>query len=434
MGGTAIRQPPNPEDLADLLTHFGPPSGQPQSVLLSSHVRFILGVIGIMFALDALWWAASARIARPTVAPKALAIFSLAQLTGLSWLLTQRFSHPGSTAVFAKFAMTAVFIWHLIILPLLLLLAVAMLPILAGAVVVRIAQRRHNSNSGPDDPSEGLSRRQFLGMALTAAPPLLDLSLATIAMRQLDRFRVRRFILPIADLPSDLHGLTIAQVSDMHVGRFTSGRILREMVRVVNEFRADLILLTGDLINDALADLHHGLDLVRSMEARSGVYLIEGNHDLIENGPEFERRVKQSGIPFLLDESAIVTVRGAPVQLLGLSWTRVRENRDAAIAASVRRLISQRQPETFPIFLAHHPHAFDAAAEASVPLTLSGHTHGGQLMLNEQCGFGPALFRYWSGLYSRGASKLIVSNGVGNWFPLRVRAPAELVHITLVRT
>jgi len=387
-----------------------------------------------MFALDAIWLAASVRIAGPTVARRATAIFSLAQLTGLTWLLTQRFSHPGSTVVFSKFAVTAVFIWHMIILPLLLLLAVALLPILSAAVVVRISRRRHNSNSSPADTSGGLNRRQFLGVALAAAPPLLDLSLATIAMRQLDRFRVRRFILPIAGLPSDLHGLTIAQVSDMHVGRFTSGRVLREMVRVVNEFRADLILLTGDLINDALADLDHGLELARSMEGRSGIYLIEGNHDLIENGAEFERRVKKSGIPFLLDESAILTIRGAPVQLLGLSWTRARENRDAAIAASVRRLTSQRQPESFPILLAHHPHAFDAAAEASLPLTLSGHTHGGQLMLNEQCGFGPALFRYWSGLYSRGASRLIVSNGVGNWFPLRVRAPAELVHLTLVRT
>src|SRR4029077_6334072 len=130
-------------------------------------------------------------------------------------------------------------------------------------------------------------------------------------------FRIRRFVLPIAGLPSDLHGLTIAQVSDMHVGRFTSGRGFGEMVRVVNEFRADLILLTGDLINDALADLDHGLELVRSMEGRSGIYLIEGNHDLIENGAEFESRVKQSDVPFLLDESAIVTIRGAPVQLLG---------------------------------------------------------------------------------------------------------------------
>jgi hypothetical protein len=206
------------------------------------------------------------------------------------------------------------------------------------------------------------------------------------------------------------------------------------MVKVVNELRADLILLTGDLINDALEDLSHGIDLVRSMEASFGVYLIEGNHDLIENAAEFEGRVRASGIPFLLDESTVISVRGAPVQLFGLSWTRASANRDQAIAASVRHLLGEREVEAFPIFMAHHPHAFDAAAEASMPLTLSGHTHGGQLMWNERSGFGPALFRYWSGLYRRGESKLIVSNGVGNWFPLRINAPAEIVHLTLVRS
>ena len=396
-------------------------------------MRFVLALIGTMFALDILWWAASARIAKPTFARITVAIFALAQLAGLVWLLTQRFAHAESMALLSKFAMATVFIWHMILLPVLLLLTVALLPILAIVALIRSARRPRNFNLTPADGRGALSRRQFLGVALAAAPPLFNLSLATVAMRQLDQFRVRRFVLPIAGLPSDLHGLTITQISDMHVGRFTSGRVLREVVRVVNELRADLALLTGDLINDALIDLGHGLDLVRSMQARHGVYLIEGNHDLIENGLEFERRVKDSGIPFLLDESIVITIRGAPLQLLGLSWTRARENRDVAIAAAVRELLNQRQPESFPILLAHHPHAFDAAAAASVPLTLSGHTHGGQLMLNEQCGFGPALFRYWSGLYRKGASKLIVSNGVGNWFPLRVRAPAELLHLTLLR-
>jgi len=386
-----------------------------------------------MFALDIFWWAISARIAKATFARIGVTIFALAQLAGLIWLLTQRFAHAESMALFSKFAMATVFIWHMIFLPLLLLLAIALSPILAMAALIRIARRLRNSNPASVDANVALSRRQFLGVALAAAPPLFNLSFATIAMRQLDQFRVRRFVLPIVGLPSDLHGLTITQISDMHVGRFTSGRVLREVVRVVNELRTDLVLLTGDLINDAIADLDHGLDLVRSMQASHGVYLIEGNHDLIENGPEFERRMKDSGIPFLLDESVVITVRGTALQLLGLSWTRARENRDVAIAAAVRQLLNQRQPESFPILLAHHPHAFDAAAAASVPLTLAGHTHGGQLMLNEQYGFGPALFRYWSGLYTKGASKLIVSNGVGNWFPLRLRAPAELLHLTLRR-
>jgi predicted MPP superfamily phosphohydrolase len=205
------------------------------------------------------------------------------------------------------------------------------------------------------------------------------------------------------------------------------------MVATVNALETDLILLTGDLINDSLVDLDHGLELARQMQARFGLFLIEGNHDLIDNASEFERRVKASGIPFLLDESATVIVRGTPVQVLGLSWTRAHgPNRDAAIRAAVRSLLQQRHDDMFAILLAHHPHAFDAAAEADVPLTLSGHTHGGQLMLNEQRGFGPAMFHYWSGLYEKGASKLIVSNGVGNWYPLRINAPAEIVHITLL--
>ena len=123
---------------------------------------------------------------------------------------------------------------------------------------------------------------------------------------------------------------------------------------------------------------------------------------------------------------------GDTVQLLGLRWDRsgVAE-RDAVIAASVREVAALRQPGAFPILMAHHPHAFDAAAAAGLPLTLSGHTHGGQLMLGDDLGAGPLFFRYWSGVYRRGASQLVVSNGVGNWFPLRINAPAEIVHLTL---
>jgi predicted MPP superfamily phosphohydrolase len=294
----------------------------------------------------------------------------------------------------------------------------------------------HRALAKIETPAESIAwtRRDFLRFTGAMVPPVFTLSLTSIAMAQLNNVRVRRFALPIVDLPKELDGITIAQVSDMHVGRFTKGEVLQKTVRTVNEMGADLVLLTGDLINDSLADLDTGLELARQMEARFGIAIIEGNHDLIENPCEFETRVQASGIPFLLDESTIVNVRGFPVQLLGLRWTRVYgEGRDAAIGAEVRKLLEQRTPDAFPILLAHHPHAFDAAAEAGMPLTLSGHTHGGQLMLNEQLGFGPAMFRYWSGLYERGRSNLIVSNGVGNWFPLRVNAPAEIVHLTLRR-
>lgn len=396
-------------------------------------MSYIVISIGLIVVMDGIWWAVSARLARGRAWRSLITIFMTGQVLGLAWLLVGRLSGSGGDRWLPKFAVAALFIWHTLLLPLLLALVVIALPFLLVVLVLRFLKRTPQANPERENASGAWTRRQFLCTAVATAPPLLSVGLTVTALRQLGQFRVRRFVLPMAGLPRDLDGLTIAQVSDMHVGRFTSGRVLREMVGVVNEMRADLVLLTGDLINDALADLDHGLELVRAMEARFGLCLIEGNHDLIENGADFERRVKASGIPFLLNESSVLSVRGTPLQLLGLSWTRARENRDEAIARSVRALLEQRQPDAFPILLAHHPHAFDAAAAASLPLTLSGHTHGGQLMWNERAGFGPAMFRYWSGLYTRGPSRLIVSNGVGNWFPLRTHAPAEIVHLTLIR-
>lgn len=387
-----------------------------------------------MLALDIFWWCVLARATNRKWVRAFLTIFMIAQTIGLIWLITGRLFQTGWDRWLPKSATAAIFIWHFIGLGLLSLLAVALIPIFLVQQMVRISRRRRQPEQQLSDHRHHYTRREFLSAAAAITPPLLTLGLTGIALSQLNQFRVRRLVVPIRDLPRDLDGTTIAHVSDMHVGRFTSGRVLREMVRVVNEFGADLVLLTGDLINDALATLDEGIDLVRALDPRLGLYLIEGNHDLIENATEFERRVKESGIPFLLDESAIASVHGVPVQLLGLSWTRRHgANHDEAISRSVRALLQQRRPDVFPILLAHHPHAFDAAAEAGMPLTLSGHTHGGQLMLNEQLGFGPALFRYWSGLYTRGQSRLIVSNGVGNWFPVRANAPAELIHLTLRR-
>ena len=390
---------------------------------------FIFTIIGLMVSLDLIWWIILAR-ATNHAGRIIISIFMAAMVVGLLVIIISRMSRGDWDRMIPKSAVSAIFIWHFIGLGLLTLIGVLLIPILIGQ---KIISRKAPAKIERAEMNHW-TRRDFLGFTGAILPPVFTFGLTGIAMAQLNNFRVRRFVLSIVDLPRELDGMTIAQVSDMHVGRFTKGEILEKTVEVVNEMRADLVLLTGDLINDALADLDTGLELARRMESRFGIAIIEGNHDLIENPTEFEARVKASRIPFLLDESTVVTVRGVPVQLLGLSWTRIYgKGRDAAIATSVQRLLEQRVADAFPILMAHHPHAFDAAASAGLPLTLSGHTHGGQLMLNEQLGFGPALFRYWSGLYERGQSKLIVSNGVGNWYPLRVNAPAEIVHLTLRR-
>ena len=395
---------------------------------LPSFVSFFIAIIAAMLSLDLVWWFVLARLAPSPVIRVIVHLFMAAQVVVFIWLIGGRVSGSELDRLLPKFAVTNLFIWHFIGLSLLSIVGIFSIPIL---LISKMVPPR-NIHPSPPAESAGWTRRDFLRFGGALTPPLLTLSVSAIALRQLNDFRIRRLRIDLAGLPAELDGLTIAQVSDMHVGRFTSGRMLDRIVETTNALQADLILLTGDLINDALADLDHGLDLVRAMQARLGLFLIEGNHDLIENPREFERRVKVSGIPFLLDESAIVSVHGVPLQLLGLSWTRTSgEGRDKAITAAVNALLGQRHPDAFPILLAHHPHAFDAAAAARVPLTLSGHTHGGQLMLNEQLGFGPAIFRYWSGWYRKGVSQLVVSNGVGNWFPLRINAPAEIIHLTL---
>jgi predicted MPP superfamily phosphohydrolase len=266
-------------------------------------------------------------------------------------------------------------------------------------------------------------------MWTTVTPALLTGAGVAYSRKQLREFRIQPIVVALPGLPPELDGLRIALVSDLHVGTFTSGQTVKCVVAETSRLDVDLVLLPGDLINNALADLPDALDAVCNMQSRHGAYLCVGNHDLIEDGVEFVRRVRARA-HLLVNESRVVPIRGQPVQLLGLPWNR----EEALIASSVRQLAGQIAPGTFPILLAHHPHAFDAAAAAGIPLTVSGHTHGGQLMLGDAVGFGPLLYRYWSGLYRKpahGGASLVVSNGVGNWFPLRTAAPAEIIHLTL---
>jgi predicted MPP superfamily phosphohydrolase len=162
--------------------------------------------------------------------------------------------------------------------------------------------------------------------------------------------------------------------------------------------------------------------MVKAMDPRSGLFMVEGNHDLFEGVRPFVEGVRERGIRLLRDESSIIRFRGQPVEIMGISWSRSEET----IARQIDYLADQSGLDSFPILLAHHPHAFDHAARRGIPLTLAGHTHGGQLMLTPDIGPGPMMFRYWSGLYQQQAASLVVSNGAGNWFPLRTSAPAEI--------
>jgi len=404
-------------------------------------MSIITVIIPILLVLDLVWWFSADRLLRKTGWKGRVRIlhslFFGLQIASLLAVVASRRSELWDHL--PKVVTTAVYLWHLLILPLLLPFLVAGAIVALVCWVIRKVRTRVPRETTPAQTDDAaMSRRAFLAATAAFTPQLFTVGLTAIALRQLEQFRVRRMTIAIRDLPAVLDGLTIAHVSDMHAGRFTRSAILREMTAAVNDLRSELILVTGDLINGALHELPEGIEAVRRLDARSGVYMIEGNHDLFQGRDAFESRVKASGIPLLVNETEQLTVRGHPVQLLGQRWGgpafRRREgNDDATIAASFEELLVLSDPEAFPILLAHHPHAFDPAAAAQLPLTLSGHTHGGQLMLNAETGFGPLMFRYWSGHYTRGDSHLIVSNGVGNWFPLRTRAPAEIIHLTLRR-
>jgi predicted MPP superfamily phosphohydrolase len=275
-------------------------------------------------------------------------------------------------------------------------------------------------------------------MAAVATPPVLTLAAGVGGYGQSRGFRIRPIDVTIPRLPKELEGATIAVISDIHAGKFTDEKVMARIAEAANNLRADLILAPGDIIDFSLSDLPSAIDTMSKMDAAGGVYLCEGNHDLFESREGFEQKVKSAGLGLLINETANLKLRGRNVQIHGLRWgaegrqTRGRGYDDDAGARENFAVIRDNiDPDAFSIAVAHHPHAFEAAADNGVHLTVAGHTHGGQLMLTEDIGAGPMMFRYWSGLYQKPESSLVVSNGVGNWLPLRINAPAEIVHVTL---
>jgi len=382
--------------------------------------------------LNLAWWAwADWRLRRSGFATKwrwTLAAFVLIHLAGYAWVIVSR--RAGLRLETPQLIIATTYIWSMIILPL-ATFAAATLLVLGGVNGVWKWFKRPASPATPVqgeavEPT-GLSRRQVIAAMAVGAPVAVHGAALGRGLTQLGAFRVRTIETSIAGLPESLDGVTIAHVTDSHVGRFTRGAVLDRIAAKVNELDPDFVAFTGDLIDYSMDDLPEAIGFLRKMRPRHGLVVCEGNHDLFEGVEAFRSGVRGAGITLLTGESATYEVRGREVQFLGLQWP------GGLTSKKMQRLTSQVRDGATPIVLAHHPHAFEQAAEAGIPLTLAGHTHGGQLMLTQELGAGPAIFRYWSGLYRAGNASVVVSNGVGNWFPLRVNAPAEIVRIVLRR-
>lgn len=186
---------------------------------------------------------------------------------------------------------------------------------------------------------------------------------------------VERVTLALAGLPDALRGLTIAQISDLHVGQFLGQKDVARAVDVVLSLRPSLVVVTGDYVT--IAAEHAGLctpELAR-LHAPLGVFFILGNHDHWTNAPVVTRILRDAGLSLLINEGRLVEFNGAAFWLAGVDdvWER---------HADLDRALAGAPKDAIKVLLAHEPDYADVvAADGRASLQLSGHSHGGQVRL-----------------------------------------------------
>lgn len=246
------------------------------------------------------------------------------------------------------------------------------------------------------------------------------------------RIASRRITLSYPSLPPALEGLKITQVSDIHVGWCVPASSLEAVVEAANAERPDLFAITGDIIDD-ISQLDRTMEMLNAVKARHGSFACLGNHEYYAGVRKIRWAYDKSDIALLEDDATQVRINGATVELSGVTYPLGRGAMTAGDRFPIlaeRTLVNRGKGGDFRLHMAHHPHAFDAAAERGANLVLSGHTHGGQVGVGSRSLFSP-FFRYCRGLFESDRSKLFVHSGTGHWWPVRVGCPPEIVTITL---
>lgn len=233
--------------------------------------------------------------------------------------------------------------------------------------------------------------------------------------------------------PKAFDGMRIGHVSDFHLGELLPLPRALEIVERLRSQEPDLVACTGDLV-----DLHHHgaaplLDALAAIDARFGSWLVLGNHDELDSPEMLSEMAKRAGVLPLHNEAVELHQPSRngdthdSLVLAGIDWAK------SASGCAKHVEIACGGPNGFAhLLLAHNPKAFTRAAELDVPLTLAGHTHGGQVAMKKRPRANLAFtHRHSAGLFAKGISKLFVTTGIGAWFPLRVNCPAEIVILTM---
>jgi uncharacterized protein len=277
-------------------------------------------------------------------------------------------------------------------------------------------------------PEPRISRRRFLQSAA-------GMSLAAVGVGeyawQVETwwFEIVRQELALPGLPDAFAGFTIAQISDLHLGRYASPADFEPVLRAVQELAADVIVITGDLVTHvSRGEPDMIVESLSRLSAAEGVFAILGNHDWSANGPLVAESLRLAGVTVLQNSHVAWQRDGQTLVLAGVDDVCYgRQDLPAALAGV------PRNGKT--VLLAHEPDYADLAArDPRVVLQLSGHSHGGQICIPGVGGlFFPRLARkYTSGLYSVGALTLYTNRGLGTMgLPLRFCCRPEVTLFTL---
>ncbi len=245
------------------------------------------------------------------------------------------------------------------------------------------------------------------------------------------RARVVNVEIPLSNLPASLHGFTIAQISDVHVGPTIKRKYVDAIVDTVNSLKADVIAVTGDLVDGTVKDLSSHTAPFARLSARHGAFFVTGNHEYYSGEPAWTAEFKRLGMRVLMNEHVVLTHEGSQVVLAGVADFSAHHFNPDQRSDPQRAMLNAPTDAGARILLAHQPRSAPAAAAAGFDLQLSGHTHGGQfwpwnLFVRLQQPF-------TAGLHRLNDLWVYISRGTGYWGPpKRLGAPSEITHLRLV--
>lgn len=275
-------------------------------------------------------------------------------------------------------------------------------------------------------------RRRFLQHSLNVGLVAASGSLAFHGVAEgLSPPRVNETDIRIDHLPSDLEGFRIVQITDLHISNVIRRDYVQNLVERSNALSADLIALTGDIVDDTCTEMRYNTAPLAGLTAKLGKFFVTGNHEYWYGAEEWIREMERMGFTVLMNDHRLIA-KGSGLMLVGGVADYSAPSRNGH-ASSPAKAMGDGSMAHVKILLAHQPRSIYEAARAGFDLQLSGHTHGGQ--------FGP--FRWlksWdqpfqSGLYRYGNTQIYVSNGAGYWgMPVRIGAPSEISLIILKKS